>query len=196
MKKQMKTKKTIDNSNRVFIIFMTIAMIVLLIAWIVKDPNMFKKGKETGVTEKPSYNKLNEISVSDALELIESDALTFIYIGYEGCASCDKFTPNLVEISSKYDMKVYYINIKKVDIKSKEWASFTKLLTEKVTLELTVDGKSVKKTKTIGKFLKEDGYTPSFVVLRSNKYVSGHIGALYKEKLETFLDKSGFAKNS
>ena len=192
MAKKKRNKKTMDSSNKTFIIFMTIALVVLLVVWIVKDTNIFKFNKETGVTEVDYNKKLNEVSLSDALELIQSDKLVFIYIGYEGCSSCDKFTPNLIEIANNYDMKVYYIDIKKVDLDSKEWTTFTNKLTKKITLNIKENGKTKKKTKKIGEFLKNEGYTPSFVVLKNNKFVDGYIGALYKEKLEDFLDNAGF----
>ena len=194
MAKKSKKKKESNNENKLFIIFMTIALVVLLVVWIIKDTDFIKFAKETAVTKSNKETPLTKVTLLKALELIKEDKLVFIYLGYDGCSYCNKFTPSLKQTVSKYDMKLYYIDIKENDLKSKDWEKFTGKLNKKFTLNLEIDGKKVKQTKKIGEFLKEKGYTPSFVVFKNNKLVDGYIGALYKEKLEEFLDNAGFTK--
>ena len=187
-KKKKKTNKKIFDR---FIVFMSAALLVFLIIWIITD-NKKDSSKETDVTAPKSVLDFNAITVSEALELIKSKDLTFIYIGYEGCIPCDNFVPTLAETADYYDMTVYYIDRKSIDMKSKDWKKFTDKLTKEVSLSIKQTGKSKETTKTIGAFLYDEGYTPTFVVLKDNKLVDGNIGAMNSAKLQIFLTKAGF----
>ena len=187
-----KRKKQIDDSNKVFIIFVTIALVVLLVVWVVKDNKNVGSSEETPVTIPASVNSFTKVSLSQLLNIINDDKLTFVYLGYEGCRACDKFVPTLVTVKDEFDMEVYYINTKELDRNSSEWKKFTNLLTKEVTLDLKKDGSNKKYTKTIGKFLYEEGYTPTFVVLKKGKIIDGNIGAMKYEDLKEFIGNAGF----
>ena len=194
MTKKKSKKKTIDESNKVFIIIMTIALLALLVIWIVKDANIAKDGKETPVTEKADYSIFSKTTVSSALKMAKEKTPTFIYFGYEGCEACDSFTSTLKTINDEYDIKMYYINTKSLDRNSSDWKKLTNMFTKEVKLNLKKDGVNLEQTKTIGKFLYEDGYTPTFVVVKEGKLVNGNIGKMTQESLEEFLDNAGFSK--
>ena len=191
MKKKKKEKK-LDY----FIIIMTGAMLLLLIGWIIKDFKPKNDTKETPIIEKYDVDDFTKIDLKKALELIKENKLSFIYIGYEGCNACDKFVPHLAKISQSYDMTVYYINIKEIDTNSKDWKKFTDKITKKITLNTQIDEERKSETKTIGKFLYENNYTPTFVVMKANKCIDGSVGGMINQNLINFLDKVGFKKSS
>ncbi len=194
-KKKRKNKQSEVKLDK-FIVFMTIALFILLIVWIIKDNKKPDVDSQPDAVEKAGIKSFNKIDLKEALNAIKNDELTFIYIGYEGCAPCDAFAPILATISKGYDMKVNYMDIHEIDKDSKEWKTFTDKLNKTVDLSTKSNDKTKKETKTIGKFLYENGYTPTLVVLKSNKIVDGHVGGFSADNLKTFLDDAGFEKNS
>ncbi len=189
----MKKKKA---KGDLFLIIMTAAMFLLLAIWIIKDLKPSKIEETAPITEAYSVNDFKKTDLKEILNLIKGDNLTFVYIGYEGCDACDKFVPKLAKVTQNYDMEVYYLDIKSVDKKSQEWKTFTNKLSKKVSIATKSDEETSSETKTIGKFLYENGYTPTFVVLKSNKFINGNIGGMDVEKLHSFLNDAGYEKNS
>ena len=191
-KKRQSPKSKVD----IFLVIMTIATVLLLVIWIIKDLNPQDNIEETTVIEQYGIDDFKKSTLADIQQLIKKDSLSFIYIGYKGCGACDDFASTLSRVSQRYNMDVYYLDIKEIDKSSKEWKTFTEKLTKKVSISTKEDEKTYTHTKTIGKFLYENGYTPSFVVFKSNKFINGNIGGMEVEKLYEFLEEAGFEKNS
>ena len=178
----------------IFTIFMSISLVLLLVVWIIKDNPKQKKVEILENTNIKTVSEFEKKTLKDVNEIIKSKELVFVYLGYEGCGSCDKFVPTLDEVADDYNIKVLYIDTKLLDKNSKEWSAFTAKLTKKITLNLKINGEAKKITKTIGKFLADDGYTPTFVVFKDNKIIDGNIGGLSKDKLSEFLENAGYKK--
>lgn len=186
-----KQKPKIDK----FLILIGVLLIVLLIVSMIKDNKNLKDNEETKVVEEiKTTEAFKKISLSEGLEIIKSDKLSFVYIGYEGCDACENFVPKLVDVSKEYGIEVNYLNFKELDKKSKEWSIFTKKLTKKQKIQIKTSEEAV--TKTIGNFLKDEGYTPTFVIFKNGKMVDGNIGGLSRANLRLFLENSGYSKKA
>ena len=194
MSKNKSKKRVNSDSNKAFLIIMTIALVLLLGVWIVKDGSLFNKKKETDVTGSANYNSFKTVTISKVLDLIKGKEPVFIYFGYKGCNACDKFTPILTDLLDEYDFDVYFLNIKELDSKSSEWKDFTKKLTKKLTIVIKKDGQNIQYNKKMGDFLYDNGYTPSFAVFKDGKFVDGNIGILQIDDLKEFLNNAGFSK--
>ena len=189
--KKRKSKKNKNKTDR-FILFMTIACIILLIVWVVKDNYHPKDREVTPVIEESYYESFDKITVANANKMIMEDELTFIYFGYQGCNACDIFAPILKTVTDEYDMKVKFINTKEIDRKSKEWKKLTDKMTKKQKISTKNDDTVKNENKTIGDFLYENGYTPTVVIFKNNKLVDGHVGGLNSVDLIKMIESAGF----
>ncbi|MBQ4583671.1 MAG: thioredoxin family protein [Bacilli bacterium] len=194
MSKKKNKKKIQAKKVDKFLIVIGILLVILLIISLIKDNKELKDNKSTELKEEiKTTEAFNKSTLSEVLELIKSEEITFIYIGYEGCEPCELFVPKLVDVSKEYGIEVNYLNFKELDKKSKEWSTFTKKLTKKQEIE--IKGKDAV-TKTIGAFLKDEGYTPTFVIFKDGKLIDGYIGGLSRAELRTFLDEAGYSKKA
>lgn len=186
-----KSKKKQKNKDY-FLIFVFIALVVLLVLWVIKDNKKINSNEKTSVTEENITNIFDSINVEKALELIKSDELSFIYIGYEGCSACESFVPKLNDVKDEFKISVNYLNYKKIDKESNEWKSFTSKLTKKQTITIKNEDTTETKSKTIGEFLYNEGYTPTFIVFKSGKMLDGNIGGMTRKELREFLTNVGY----
>ena len=182
----MKNQK-IKNKTDFFIICMTIAMIMLLIVWVIKDSTK-EKVTELEIIEQLGLETFNKHNLDEIIEIIKNEKLTYVYIGYKGCGSCDKFVPILASVSKDYNLNINYLDMKEIDKASKQWKNFTNMITKEITLTVQNEGEKESQTKTIGKFLYEKGYTPTLLVFKDNKFVDGNMGAMNEAKLQKFLE--------
>lgn len=191
-----KKKKKKNNNKDKFIIFMTIALVLLLVIWIISDNRKIGNSKRTTQTEEKTTESFNKVTVSDAIELINKDELTFIYIGYEGCSACSSFVPKLSDVAEEYDITVNYLNYKEIDKSSNDWKTFTSKFTKEQIINIQKDDDISTTTKMIGDFLYEDGYTPTFAIFKSGKMIDGNVGGKKRPELRTILNDAGYTKNS
>ena len=186
-----KKKNNVKKSDK-FIIFMTIAFVLLLVVWIIKDNYHPKDKGGTPVTEINYLDGFVKVNLTEILEQITKDDLSFIYLGYEGCDACNAFAPILAGVTEEKNIKVFYIDTKNIDRSSKEWTKFTDKLTKKVELSIKDGEKTTTEKKTIGKFLYDNGYTPTFLVFKKGKFIDGNIGGMSSEDLKAFLESAGY----
>ena len=192
-KKKVNNKKQNKKTDK-FLIVIGILLVILLIISMVKDNKEMKDNKQTELIEEVKTTEaFTKTTLSEVLETIKKEELSLVYIGYEGCEPCELFVPKLIDVSKEYGIEVNYLNFKELDKKSKEWSTFTKKLTKKQEIE--IKGKDAV-TKTIGAFLKDEGYTPTFVIFKDGKLIDGYIGGLSRAELRTFLDEAGYSKKA
>ena len=190
MKKKSKNKS--NKKTDKFIAFVTIALVVLLIVWVIKDNIMIKKNSEIV----SPYADFNEITVKSAIDKIDQTGLTLVYVGYDGCSACEDFVVKLASLAKDYDVVVYYVDYKSADKESDEWKTFTSKLDLSTSITIEKDGEEKTETKAIGEFLEEKGYTPVLAIFDSGRMVNGSIGNIDEDSLETKLESAGYVKNS
>ncbi len=188
----MKTKKKKIKTDR-FIIFMTVACLALLITWVIVDNKKIANDKDTQTPEISSID-FHEVSLEEALKIINSGELSLIYIGYEGCAPCDRFAPRLDDVAKEYNIRVNYLNYKDIEKTSKDWEDFTKKFTKQQTINIKNEEDISSNTKTIGRFLFEDGYTPTFAIFKHSEMIDGNIGGKKRAELRELLENAGYEK--
>lgn len=191
-KKNNKTKHSVDR----FVLIMTIALVGLLVLWVIKDNKQMSDDKKVEQTYESTTKDFTKIGINSGIELISSEKLSFIYIGYEGCSACESFVPRLAEVAKDYDMEVYYINFKEIDRDKSNWKDFTNKFTIKQKINIQEDDNAVSSEKTIGEYLYNEGYTPTIAIFKSNKMVDGHIGKLTRSEIREMLNNAGFKENS
>ena len=86
-------------------------------------------------------NNLTEISMKKYYELIDNKESFIIEVMKDDCSHCIAFRPKLIEVTNKYNIDVYYINVGKLN--SADYKKFMK--------DANVDG-----TPTL--IFYEDGY--------------------------------------
>ena len=79
---------------------------------------------------------MKEVSVSEALDLFESENYHVIFVGREKCFVCEKMLPALKKAQIEYNFVSLYIDITKVDRSSSKWQEFINKLTMKSTQTL------------------------------------------------------------
>ena len=190
MKKSSKKKnnKKIDK----FMLFISIALVLLLIIWVIKDNVDIKKDKEVA----SPYTDFKEITINDALKKMDEVGLLTIYVGYDECSACDSFVTKLSPLAEEFSVTVYYIDYKSADKDSKEWQEFTKRLNLQTSITINKDGENKTETKTFGEFLKTNGYTPLLALFDSGRMVNGSIGDIEEDSLQTKIESAGYVKNS
>ena len=143
-------------------------------------------------TKSYDVSMMNEINVSDFLQMFNSKKEYVIYIGRETCGVCKAILPKLVSAQNDLDYTTQYLDITKVDRSSAAWLSLEELLDKETTLSVTGDdGKKTLKTESYGYFIGKYGYTPTLIIVKNNKMVAGHIGNFEIEELTNWLKSNG-----
>lgn len=146
-----------------------ICFLVLVIVMIVLARSSDKKNNY-------DISMMNEVNVTDVLEMFEKDDTYVLYVGRKSCSVCVDILPALKEAQLINNYITQYLDIEKVDRTSEEWNQLVNRLTMKSTQTLTEDGSGEAVTETYGYFLHNYGFTPTIVVIKDGKQIAGSIG--------------------
>jgi len=125
-------------------------------------------GDELGEYDVSTFD---EITADDLIELYKKDGYHIIYTGRSTCGYCVMFAPVLKEIQEKYDVKINYLDITKVDNAGYE---------------------TIKKEDNL--LTQNFGTTPLTIVYKDGEFVDGIVGYVEYEAFESFLEKTGMIK--
>lgn len=134
------------------IITLTIAVIVLIGTFFLSS--IYDKKKE----------KISNEILTKYNELYNSEDLSIIYIGRDGCGFCENYTPIIKEVTEENKLTYYYVNLSKLTTKDKD-----KLYSSH---EL---------------FKAENFGTPTTIVANNGKVITYHIGYMEKDDLIKFF---------
>jgi len=181
--------------KKFFIIqYVIIALLLVLCLVLIFDK---KEAKDSGVvkeniSEDYDVSNMNDVSVSDVLEMFEDKKSHVLYIGRESCSVCKAILPNLQAAQDDLDYVTDYLDITTVDRNSDDWNKLEKLLNLETSINVTnADGKAEVKTETFGYFIGTYGYTPSIIIINNNKMIAGHIGNYSLDDLLSWLQSHG-----
>ena len=168
--------------SKIFLGIIIALVVLLVIVWFI----FFNKEEQTY-----DISFMKEVSVSEALDLFESENYHVIFVGREKCFVCEKMLPALKKAQIEYNFVSLYIDITKVDRLSSEWQEFINKLTMKSTQTLGETDEGEKVTESYGYFLDEYGFTPTVIVSKSGKQEAGCIGYKSEEELFNFIKSKG-----
>ncbi len=134
---------------------------------------------------------MNEVSVSNVLDMFNNKKSYLLYIGRETCGVCKTILPKLQNAQNDLDYITQYLDITKVDRNSSDWEKLEDLFDVETTLSVNVNGESEIKTETYGYFIGNYGYTPTLIIINNNKMVAGHIGDFGLDELKDWLQENG-----
>lgn len=181
--------------KRLFVIqYIIIGLLVVLCLFLVFDRKNVETNNKQTETTKNDYDisMMNEVSVSDVLNMFEDEKTYVLYIGRETCGVCKTVLPNLQSAQENLNYTTQYLDITKADRDSSDWAKLETLLDVKTTINVTnSDGENEAKTESYGYFIGTYGYTPTLIIIDNNKMVAGHIGNISLEELESWLSTNG-----
>ena len=177
--------------------YVIIGLLIVLCLFLIFDRNS-NSSKNNGQTEKVSndydISMMNEVEVSDVLDMFEDKELHILYIGRETCGVCKAILPNLQKAQDDLNYITQYLDITEVDRSSSDWEKLEKLLDIETSVSITNDeGKKELKAETFGYFIGTYGYTPTMVIINNNNMVAGHIGNMTLDELENWLKSNGVA---
>lgn len=134
------------------IITLTIAVIVLIGTFFLSS--IYDKKKE----------KISNEILTKYNELYNSEDLSIIYIGRDGCGFCESYTPIIKEVTEEKKLTYYYVNLSKLTTKDKD---------------RLYNSHELFKDKNFG--------TPTTIIASNGKVITYHIGYMEKDDLIKFF---------
>ncbi|MBQ6841279.1 MAG: hypothetical protein IJO63_04100 [Bacilli bacterium] len=161
-----------DKSTKIFWSIIAVAVLFIILIAVIG-------GREKKIDYDVSM--MNEVTVSDILNMFESKKTYVLYVGRKDCEVCVNMIPTLAEAQKQNNYITQYLDIEKVDRSSDEWLELVEKLTMKSTQTTTEDGTGEEITETYGYFLHNYGFTPTIVVIKEGKQTAGSIGGSDKD---------------
>lgn len=116
-----------------------------------------------------SHVGINEVSVSDYMNIISEDGISLIYIASTSCGYCQMFGPILSEVLEEYKIGVEYVNIAGISTQE-EWDTFY----------------------NSNEFLAAGEWgTPTLIIYKDGKILNINSGYVEKDALVSFLVENG-----
>ena len=142
------------------IILFSICIIVLIILF------MIKKAREP----KYSYDisSFHEVSVNDVIKMFNDQKTHVVMVGYSKCETCAGIIPSMKEAQIENNFITQYLDIEKVDRKSKNWYTLADMLDMETEQYVTEDHSGDKITNTYGYFLHHYGLTPTIIIINTS----------------------------
>jgi len=141
-------------------------IIVLIVAFIVLISAFFA----SNIYDKKKVKISNDI-LTKYNELYNSEELSIIYIGKDGCGFCENYTPVIKEVAKENKLTYYYVNLSKLLKKDKDTLYSTNEI-----------------------FKDEKFGTPTTIIASKGKAVKYHIGYMDKDELVKFLKEAKVIK--
>lgn len=113
----------------------------------------------------PSNKSFEKISIDKYLSLLKSKESIVIYIGTSSDSVCEKFSQTLEKVTSKKNIKVYYLN----------------------TEDLVTDA-SIKKLDESNEIFSKQWFVPTILIVKNSKIKDYRMYAMSEEELIRFLD--------
>ena len=114
------------------------------------------------------YDKKKEKISNEILtkynELYNSEDLSIIYIGRDGCGFCENYTPIIKEVTKENELTYYYVNLSKLTTKDRDRLYSSHEL-----------------------FKDENFGTPTTIIVSNGKVITYHIGYMEKDDLIKFF---------
>lgn len=160
-------KEKIKNWAPILLVLFTITIISLLL--------IFKDSKSApNIDYDTSF--LENITTAEAIEEFKSTQTKIYIIGRSTCSACQSFLPTLKDVVTKYNLKIYYLDLISMYKDEASLNQLKQLLDYKYTLE--------NKTNKLSAYL---GTTPMIIISQNNENIYGYLGTLTKEDLEKIL---------
>ncbi len=169
-----------SKKNKVILVTISVLVLLIIFLLIIFSP---KDKKDNNY----DVSMMNEVNVSDVLDMFDSKKTYVLYVGREGCNVCVNILPALKEAQIKNNYITQYLDIKKVNRSSDEWLELVDKLTMKSTQTLNETNQGEQVTETYGYFLHKYGFTPTIIVIKNGKQTAGFIGNTTKEELVNWL---------
>ena len=115
---------------------------------------------------------ITEITYDEYLDILDSDELSAILLAKPTCSWCQKYKPVLREVANENMKEVYYLDTSKLT--SEQYANV------------------IKNSPAVQKESKTDIPTPTTILVRDGKEISGVVGYIEKDKVNSFLKENGF----
>ena len=112
-----------------------------------------------------------ETSVSDYLDVLQSEDKNIVFIGRPTCSYCVKLKPHLEEIADENNLKIYYVNIDEMSEEDTD-----------------------KFFSSTDAFDKENLSTPMVLITKDGKVIDSNTGYMEKSKYEDFFKKNELIK--
>lgn len=137
---------------------------------------------------KYDISKMETISVIQALKLFDNSETSILFFGRESCAVCEKLVPVLNQAQKENNFVTKYLDITKINRSGDSWKELvSKLdLVTSATLSEDVDDDAEVVTETYGYFLDNFGFTPTVIMIKDGKQISGFIGNKTLEEFNTW----------
>ena len=140
-----------------------VLIVVTFIIGITFNGNKFLYQKHVGI---------NDVSVSEYLDIIDDNDISIIYIARPTCSFCNQFEPILTSVLEKYKIGVEYINIDNITTEA-EFNSFY----------------------NSNEYLKAGEWgTPTLIVFKNNKILDINSGYVDETTLIKFLQENELIK--
>lgn len=136
------------------------------------DKSYYNKEKEEDKSQEESSDKgVVETSVSDYLDVLQSEDKNIVFIGRPTCSYCVKLKPHLEEIADENNLKIYYVNIDEMSEEDTD-----------------------KFFSSTDAFDKENLSTPMVLITKDGKVIDSNTGYMEKSKYEDFFKKNELIK--
>lgn len=176
-----------------------LALLIIIIVILLNCDFKTKSSEKTNVNNAQINNmydvsSMNSVNLNGLMNIFKSGKLSFAFVGRSTCGVCQNMLPLLKSSQQKYDFTINYLDLTTIDSNSSEWKDFINFLDIKTDVTVKEEGKLKVLNNTYGYFLETYGFTPTFIIAKDGKMISGHIGAMDEEELYKWLENNGFIK--
>lgn len=130
--------------------------------------------KNNGYAPEDAVLPLNYITFEDYKNLINSDTPEIIVIGQTSCSACMRAKPSLLEIASKYNLKINYFNITE------------ELYSSENSTELIAEFNS-----SLSFLTEEQWGTPLMIIVKNKEVIANSKGFLSTNNYISFFKEHG-----
>lgn len=130
------------------------------------------------VENKYDISKMETISVNQALDLFDNSETSILFFGRESCSACEKLIPVLNSAQKENNFVTKYLDITKINRSGDSWKELVSKLDLVTSATLSEDANDDAEvvTETYGYFLDNFGFTPTIIMIKDGKQISGFIG--------------------
>lgn len=170
------------NKSLIFGIIASIVIVIIILIGVIINYNETHKNDD-----EYDVSMMNEVSVSDILEMFDSKKTYVLYVGRKSCSVCIHMLKDLQDAQKQNNYITQYLDIEKVEFNSEEWQKLISKLTLQSSQSVKEDGSGEKVTETYGYFLDNYGFTPTIIVIKDGKQEAGHIGKFNDTDFNTWI---------